>query len=415
MNHPHQISNVDSTIQNCYPPRMLLPTKVNELRSDDGNTIAYEAFPRGQTSRWTAQPVLQWIESLAAATEDRDRLGPVIVGGFKLSDKIPPAVLPLRHPSVSLPHVSDDAVCNWDLTSIDYRDPMAWMYTRQIESLAGHFEEVSSINSRAPISPVPTAEKEKMDSSYRTIKTRLEFTFDRIIGQYLKKYPRDMCSGTDISHAIDPPSVNTEGGEIRALLDTLYEETIQKLKKLIADQQIFQQRGSSVVVPEVKCEYVPSQASVLEMPVHQQHQQQSKQELAKYMTSWLRTNWTNPYPDDDGLVVMATHCATTIQVISNWLINARTRKWRPAIIKASELGRPADLLLEDSINIFDGKPLREINPIEFSLKPQKQHQQQQDQHYEGLMNDYHDNDFVDHKEEMGYEDSLPNKRFRSNY
>jgi hypothetical protein len=49
--------------------------------------------------------------------------------------------------------------------------------------------------------------------------------------------------------------------------------------------------------------------------------------------------------------------------VSNWLINARTRKWRPSIIKAYEMERPADLLLEDSINIFCGKSVRKLDPI----------------------------------------------------
>ena len=89
------------------------------------------------------------------------------------------------------------------------------------------------------------------------------------------------------------------------------------------------------------------------------------------MTSWLRANFTNPYPDDEGLIQMAHHCGTTNQVISNWLINARTRKWRPAIIKATELGRPSDMLLEDSINIFDGKPVRQIATNQATSKKSK--------------------------------------------
>ena len=46
--------------------------------------------------------------------------------------------------------------------------------------------------------------------------------------------------------------------------------------------------------------------------------------------------------------------------MSNWLINARTRKWRPAIVKAYDLGRPADVLLEDAVNLFQGVPLRDL-------------------------------------------------------
>eukprot|EP00957_Ditylum_brightwellii_P212152 15367022-Ditylum_brightwellii.AAC.1 len=86
----------------------------------------------------------------------------------------------------------------------------------------------------------------------------------------------------------------------------------------------------------------------------------SKKEFANYMNHWLRSNWTNPYPDDEGLQEMASDCGTTTAVVSNWLINARTRKWRPAIVKAYKLNRPADYLKEDAIAIFDGRPVQEI-------------------------------------------------------
>ena len=85
----------------------------------------------------------------------------------------------------------------------------------------------------------------------------------------------------------------------------------------------------------------------------------SKKDFSEVMNAWLRENWTNPYPDEEGLVQIANSCGCTTSVVSNWLINARTRKWRPAIVKAFENGRPASLLHEDSINIFDGKPLRQ--------------------------------------------------------
>jgi hypothetical protein len=80
-----------------------------------------------------------------------------------------------------------------------------------------------------------------------------------------------------------------------------------------------------------------------------------KKFFTHYMNNWLKNNWTNPYPDDKGLSEMAAENGTTETIISNWLINARTRKWRPSIVKAFELGRPADMLMEDSIRIFDGE------------------------------------------------------------
>jgi hypothetical protein len=84
----------------------------------------------------------------------------------------------------------------------------------------------------------------------------------------------------------------------------------------------------------------------------------AKVDMSVYMTAWLRENWINPYPDDIILNEMAAHCGTTPTVVSNWLINARTRKWRPAIAKAMQLNRPAKHLLEDSLCFFDGRPIR---------------------------------------------------------
>ena len=85
---------------------------------------------------------------------------------------------------------------------------------------------------------------------------------------------------------------------------------------------------------------------------------EAKADMAQYMTKWLRDNWINPYPDDIVLNEMAAHCGTPPSVIGNWLINARTRKWRPAIAKAMQLHRPAKYLLEDSLCLFDGRPIQ---------------------------------------------------------
>jgi hypothetical protein len=98
-----------------------------------------------------------------------------------------------------------------------------------------------------------------------------------------------------------------------------------------------------------------------------------KHDLSKYMTQWLRENWTNPYPDEIAIQQMSSECGSTTTVVSNWLINARTRKWRPSIIKAYEMERPADLLLEDSINIFCGKPVRKLDPILPMVSPARGH------------------------------------------
>jgi hypothetical protein len=86
----------------------------------------------------------------------------------------------------------------------------------------------------------------------------------------------------------------------------------------------------------------------------------NKKDFTCTMNQWLVDNWTNPYPDDEGISALADRNGTTPTIVSNWLINARTRKWRPAIVKAYETGRPADMLKEDSIRIFQRKPLRKL-------------------------------------------------------
>ena len=80
-----------------------------------------------------------------------------------------------------------------------------------------------------------------------------------------------------------------------------------------------------------------------------------KKNFTKYMTGWLKENWTNPYPDDNELVLLSRDCGMTPREVSNWLINARTRKWRPSIVKAYKLGKSAACLKEDAIRFFEGK------------------------------------------------------------
>jgi hypothetical protein len=92
----------------------------------------------------------------------------------------------------------------------------------------------------------------------------------------------------------------------------------------------------------------------------------SMKDRGVFLTHWIRQEFTYPYPDKDYLCEMAKVCGTTADVIDNWLINNRVRRWRPALAKAAALGRPADNLLEDAIAIFDGKvvrPQKEEKPV----------------------------------------------------
>jgi Homeobox KN domain len=73
---------------------------------------------------------------------------------------------------------------------------------------------------------------------------------------------------------------------------------------------------------------------------------------------------------------MAEECNASTDVISNWLIDARRRKWRPALRKSISLNRPADMLLEDSIRIFDHEPIRDLFTSTMTIKNENIKQQQ---------------------------------------
>jgi hypothetical protein len=102
-----------------------------------------------------------------------------------------------------------------------------------------------------------------------------------------------------------------------------------------------------------------------------------KQVFNAYMTEWLCQcrNWINPYPDETVLNQMASHfihidCvpgtdsnvteAEAVAKINTWLVNTRTRQWRPSVEEAFDAQRPAMLLMEDSLRIFKGDELRPL-------------------------------------------------------
>lgn len=492
MNHPSPNSNEKelgssspaqpAPAHEQQPPALLLPTKVNEFvttrttsgrnstTSSSHQSVSYEAFPRGQASRWTAQPVLEWIESLAAATEANDRRGPMCVGTALLSKPAPP--LPRGAASSSNNNSNDknsssnandkneqahfDATLGntimprlWDVSYIDQHDPMAWTYTQQINGLAAQLEglvvgphqqqqhhhpstSTDTTKMMTTTQVIPTKASEHTMAEYRLLQTRVEFTFGRIVGQQHHSINSSLCLGSNEYEA----SAAVEG-ETRKLLDALYQETIAKLRSLISDDHQHLAGKSVPSASKKLSKILPAMqqfsSGSLNKTNSKQPEPMSKPNFAKYMTSWLRDNWTNPYPDEQGLAEMAAHCGTTVQVISNWLINARTRKWRPAIVKATGLGRPADLLLEDSVRIFDGKPVRDLNESH-PVPPQQQQQQQHHPHHPPLLQHqpqqqqvpsyYNEMPFDDEDDGMGDDndddDSMMeqqggrhNKRFRS--
>ena len=85
-----------------------------------------------------------------------------------------------------------------------------------------------------------------------------------------------------------------------------------------------------------------------------------------HMNNWLRANWINPYPDEAVSYQLAYETGETLHVVNTWLVNARSRRWRPAVLKAFELNRPSELLWEDSIALFEDKPLRSLDGLSFA-------------------------------------------------
>lgn len=411
-------SSSSSADQKKNSSLLLLPTKVTttterlSLSVDDGTTTpiattAYNRFATGQPSRWTAQPVGLWLESLVAATEAVDQQGPMIMMendndngtvdndddnkkpmSFAATDHVP-YILSMttkngapNSTTIPLSTMFDNkSVCCWDdvLSFVNLHDPKAStiLYTRQIKVYAVSVEQALSKNGNQG--------QEQWWSTYQMLQARFEFTFHRIMEQR----QNDHTKSSDCRHTLtaNPATkiktttkLDLDSGETRMLLDTLYEETIEKIKKLLGEsrrQPTMEKVGSGFTLPLKSVLPRMKQEDRAKLP------EASKEDLGKFMTAWLRANFTNPYPDDEVFQEMATSNGTTHQVISNWLINARTRKWRPALIKACELGRPADLLLEDALNIFDGNPVREMDLLDTLLPmPIRHHHHQPMQRFQ---------------------------------
>ena len=184
-----------------------------------------------------------------------------------------------------------------------------------------------------------------------------------------KRLREELAASCQLIHA---EQINSPANR-RSLLDKLYAQTVQKMEVLATMMKDIQPPSGPTILPTGAIANASDALSGRDGPPSSTTSSRrskspkkkggkafSKRDFASYMEKWLRDNWTNPYPDDDGLAEIADDCATTAQIVSNWLINARTRKWRPAIVKAYDLGRPADTLLEDAVNLFQGVPLRDL-------------------------------------------------------
>jgi Homeobox KN domain len=379
------VSRSSKTTVHLEEPRILLPTKVypfnleeveddNEVDDDDMGyppSVAFQAYPDSLV-QYTAQPVLKWVESLAAAAENAELTDeaspPIEVGGVRLSQRSSGTTRRLAPPSdgssiatrrssatgstivhgsrgndVKQGSISSNKPSMFDATFLLEHDAHAWTHVQRINQLALEVEGFLR-HSTAPGTDIANPHRMTYEATF----ARLEFTFGRILHQF-------------------PCEVSTDDAELRVLLNTLYESTARRLQRLLdsmrseaaqAENQQRPHRTTSSFAPE---SVAPMAAASSVSSSSASSCSSAKKDLGSYMTHWLLMNWTNPYPDDEGLVHLAAECGVTTTVVSNWLINARTRKWRPAIVKATNLeDRPSSMLLEDSIRIFQGRPLRAV-------------------------------------------------------
>jgi Homeobox KN domain len=139
--------------------------------------------------------------------------------------------------------------------------------------------------------------------------------------------------------------------------EMLCHDTITKLQHLLTEAMGFQEFSCHVSSPNL----IPSVdfGVVQSSPAHTQN----RTAFHSHMNNWLRANWINPYPDEAVSHQLAYETGENVHVVNTWLVNARSRRWRPAVLKAFELGRPSEHLLEDSINIFEDKPLRPVHEV----------------------------------------------------
>jgi Homeobox KN domain len=223
----------------------------------------------------------------------------------------------------------------WNLTDYERRDSFSHSYLRLIKELSFKLDSPSFLQTKDQV------------STYSSIRKNFELRFKQIL--------RDSCS----PHSYDYN--NDKSKETRLALDALYEDTIVQMNQLVAIST-GSQYDASFCATSLSNNISPHPVSRSSFS-GQINTTSSKKEFVSYMTAWLRDNWTNPYNDDEGLEEMAAATGSSTEVISNWLINARTRKWRPALRKALALNRPASYLLEDSLNIFDRKPVRALGPV----------------------------------------------------
>lgn len=318
----------------------------NPVDSRDGNAP--------NAVEWIGMNPLEMITHLARATEEAEAAkgypaGPISVGGAKLSSETPP--IP------KLPKKSDRTkkrrgVKDVETTATTTQDDPSPLPPWDLSFLVDKDEHAAE--------PV-----KHLQFLVHTVESMPHYAL--VGGSYQRIRDHVAASASWIHASYSGQLTAQSASEKMSLLQNLYAETIQQMESLYEMTRMLGPTETADVEPD-------------EQPSEPEYKHEmSSREFADYMTNWMIMHWTNPYPDDAALEMMSDECGKTVTVVSNWLINARTRKWRPSIVKAFELKRPANLLLEDSINLFEGKPLRDlteyeesqVSPVDRQLPPNK--------------------------------------------
>jgi hypothetical protein len=257
----------------------------------------------------------------------------------------------------------------WDISWIPSWDPLMRPY---------HWQSLQAWTAQLEALPrVPIQE-------YRELQWRFQSTMHAILTDYHTSYCNNSnfdanmilvtsidnkdCSSSSSNNPTEIISNNSSSGdkndgEMRVLLNTLYDETIRALQQLVVDNGGVDSTTAEVAVMSSGDSIATMDSDMAsDAPFFASSAVIPKRDFGHYMTLWLRDNWINPYPDEEGLVQLARDCGTTPTVVANWLINARTRKWRPAMMQASHcVERPARMLWEDSLAIFEGRSVQRLD------------------------------------------------------
>lgn len=357
----------------CYEhagePRLILPTKAYYVPQDDGRLVS-QPHP-DSPPRWTAQPILHWLETLASATEHAESceqnlpeqssvvasvsVAPICIDSIQLSGasycvpaistalysveatrylsgySIPPPYF--YNPAGLVDHQaltqSAPLPIRWDLSFLQKYDHFVGECILKIKSLAFHLESL-----------LPN---ECVGSQYHIIQLCLQYTVERITRQWQ--------NGTSAEH------------DDANILHTLCMNTIRKLERIL--DTAHQSPSSASRDDQMQDEIIEQDLVDDDERMPPPRTSVSKRDFTLYMMDWLRENFTNPFPDEKVLSEISRSCNVTPAVINNWLINQRTRKWRKSINMALGLkDRPSCLLLHDSVHFFDGLSVNDLLPVE---------------------------------------------------